>query len=169
MCVRICNLELSFGSLQTILLFIVQIFFVLFKFFLSFQICFYRCYYPHTLREAVSPLCGIFFQTVCTVVKSQSQSMGAVKATQALLSFVGRLLIIRKGSVLAIRAGHYIYQDAKCPCYRGQILHLLEWEVSLIIWQDTTFIRKGSVLAIKAHYIYQEGKCPCYQGWTLNL
>ena len=47
---------------------------------------------------------------------------------------------IRKGSVFANRAGHYIYIGS---------------EVSLLIRPDTTFIRKGSVLANRAgHYIY---------------
>ena len=45
---------------------------------------------------------------------------------------------IRKGSVFANRAGHYIFK-----------------EVSLLIGPNTTFIRKGSDLANRAgHYIY---------------
>ena len=59
------------------------------------------------------------------------------------------------GSVLAIRADHYIYKDGEFPCYWSRILHLLGWEVPLLIVPDTTFIRMGSVLANRArYYIY---------------
>ena len=39
-------------------IFIIKIFF-----FLSFRFClfWYRCYYPHTSRNTVSPICRIFF------------------------------------------------------------------------------------------------------------
>ena len=47
---------------------------------------------------------------------------------------------IRKGSVLALRAGHNIF---------------LGREVSLLLGPDTTFIGKGSVFSMKArHYIF---------------
>ena len=62
---------------------------------------------------------------------------------------------IKMGSVLAVRAGHYIYQEGKFDCYYRQKQFLLGRKVSLLIAPDTTFIRMGSVLAIGTkHYIY---------------
>ena len=55
-----------------------------------------------------------------------------------------------KGIVLDIRAVHYIFQGEKCPCYQGQTLKLLGRELSMLLGMDTTFDRKGSVLAIRA-------------------
>ena len=52
---------------------------------------------------------------------------------------------IRKGNVLANRAGHYIYQKGNCPCLQGLALQLLGKEVSFLLEPDTRFIRKGSV------------------------
>ena len=41
-----------------------------------------------------------------------------------------------------------------------RILHLLGWEVSLLIGPDKTFTKMGSVLANRArYYIYQDGNC----------
>ena len=62
---------------------------------------------------------------------------------------------IRKKSVLANRARHYIYYDGKCLCYKSQIQDLLGWVLSLLTGTDTTFTRMGSVLANRAgHSIY---------------
>ena len=67
---------------------------------------------------------------------------------------------IRKGSVFANRAVHYIYSEGKCPCYCGRTQHLLGREVTLLIEPVTTFIKKGSAFANMAgHYIYYEEKC----------
>ena len=47
------------------------------------------------------------------------------------------LLPIRKGNVLAIRAGHFVYLKGKCPCHTP---YLLGREVSLLLGLDTTFL-----------------------------
>ena len=59
------------------------------------------------------------------------------------------ITFIRKGNVLPIiiRAALFIYWEAKCLCYLNQSLHSLGMEVALLYWLDTTFLRKGSVLA----------------------
>ena len=42
--------------------------------------------------------------------------------------------------------------------------------MSLLLGPDILFIKKGSVLAIRAlHYIYQEEQCSCYKGLKLNV
>ena len=46
----------------------------------------------------------------------------------------------------------------KVPCYYGGALHLLAWEVSLLIGPYTTSIRKGSVLAQRAGHYFFLGK-----------
>ena len=55
-----------------------------------------------------------------------------------------------ENNVLANKARHYIYYEAKCLCCYGGTLHLSAGEVFLLIWPDTTFIRKGSVFVKRA-------------------
>ena len=61
---------------------------------------------------------------------------------------------IRKGSVFANRARHYIFKEEKCFFLKGWTLHLLGREVSLLIEPDTIFIRMGSILANRARYYF---------------
>ena len=53
----------------------------------------------------------------------------------------------RMGSVLDIRARHYIYYDENFSVNKGRTLNLFGREVSLLLWQKTTLIMKGSVPA----------------------
>ena len=53
-------------------------------------------------------------------------------------------------------------QEKKCLSYQGQTLYLLGWEVSLLIWTDTTSPRMGSVLANRAGYYI-------LLGWEVSL
>ena len=51
---------------------------------------------------------------------------------------------MRNKSVCAIKARHYISYKGKCPCYDGQMVHLLGQEVSLLLGPDTICIRKDT-------------------------
>ena len=59
-------------------------------------------------------------------------------------------MFIRKRSIVANRAGHYINEDGKCPCFYGRTLHSIGWEVLLLIGLDSLVIMKGSVLTTRA-------------------
>ena len=72
-----------------------------------------------------------------------------------LFIYVFITLVIPKKFVLHLGTIHELRLVRIGSPYYGQTLHLVGWEVSLLMGLDTTFIRQGSVLAVRGkYYIY---------------